>query len=162
MRTEPPIPSLTSSIWPHIIIPYGYTDHEFAHKLAAELRRDQVSRWIEELDMSAGKFVVNWIAHSVRPVDIVIAVVSASSVTASWVQHDLGTVMAREFNGRHVTLLLARTDSCALPDTLASQPCFDFRDEWNRAYDDLLVAIQRFASQRLASRHPTTNTRRPR
>lgn len=162
MRTESPTPSRTASIWPHIVIPYNYTDHEFARKLAAELRRDRVTKWINEIDMSAGMFLVNWISQSARPVDLVIAAISASSATSSWVQHDLGTVVTREFDGRRVTVFLARIDSCALPDDLASQPCFDFRDGWSRAYDDLLIAIQRYASQKLAKRHPPSDTRGPR
>ena len=130
-------------VHPHIVIPYNYADHEFAGKLTAALRQDQITPWIDDVDMSAGTFLVNRILQAARPVDCVVPAISAVSVASSWVQHELKTVMARSFGGRRVRLLPARVDDCALPDFLASQPYFDFhRDGWSVAYDDLVVAVQ--------------------
>ena len=128
---------------PHIVIPYNYADHEFASKLTASLRQDRVTPWIDDVDMSAGMLLVNWIGHSARPVDCVVPAISAASVASRWVQHELRTVMERSFGGRRVRVLPARIDDCTLPDALASHPYFDFhRDEWGVAYDDLIVAVQ--------------------
>jgi hypothetical protein len=127
---------------PHIVIPYNYADHEFASKLTAALRHDRITQWIDDIDMSAGVLLVNRIAHAARPVDCVVPIISALSVASSWVQHDLKTVMARSFIGRHVRVLPARTDDSALPDVFASRPYFDFHlGGWNVAYDELLVAV---------------------
>ena len=130
-------------VHPYIVIPHNYADHEFASKLTAALRRDRVTQWIDDVDMSAGVLLVSRIAHAARPVDCVVPVVSAASVASSWVQHDLKTVMARSFIGRHVRVLPARIDDSALPDFLASRPYFDFHlGAWNVAYDDLIVVVQ--------------------
>jgi hypothetical protein len=146
----------TAGSGPHIVIPYSYADHEFVCKLAGALRRDQVTPWIDEVDMSAGVFLVNRISQAARPVDVVIPVISASSVASSWVQHELRTAMTRSFNGRTVRVLPARIDDSALPDFLESQTCFDFRgSRWSLAYDELLVTVLR-RIERMSARRPTT------
>ena len=144
-------PNLTRSggSQPHIVIPYNYADHDFARKLAGALRRDGVSPWIDELDMSAGAILVNRIAHAVRPVDFLIPLVSAASLRWSWVQLELKAVTTRDYNGRRVRVLPARIDGTALPDYLASQPYVDFRGRgWNLAYEDLKAVVQQRVSPR--------------
>jgi len=148
---------------PHIVILYNYADHEFASKLTAALRQDRITPWIDDVDMSAGMFLVSWIAHAARPVDCVVAAISAVSVTSSWVQHELRTVTMRSFSGRRVRVLPARIDDCALPDFLASQPYFDFhRDEWSVACDDLIVAVrQHMGAKPTTSAQPGFRLPRP-
>jgi hypothetical protein len=141
---ESPNPLRTASDRPHIVIPYSYADHEFAYKLAGALRRDRITSWIDEVDMSAGVFLVNRLSHAARPVDFVVPALSISSVTSDWVQHELRTAVTRGINGRPVAVLPAKIDDSALPDYLRSQPYFDFQGNgWSLAYDDLTVIVQR-------------------
>jgi hypothetical protein len=138
-------PNLTQSGGnkPHIIIPYNYADHEFAGKLTAALRHDRITSWIDDVDMSAGAFLINRILQAARPVECIIPAISTVSVASNWVRHELKTIMARDFCGRRVRVLPARIDDCALPDFLVSLPYFDFRrNGWSVAYDDLIVAVQ--------------------
>ena len=148
---------------PHIVIPHSYADHEFAHKLAGAFRHDRVTPWIDDVEMTAGGFLVNRILQAARPVDCVVPAISAASVAASWVQHDLRTVMARSFSGRRVRVLTARIDDCVLPDFLASQPYFDFhRYGWSAAYDELLIAVHQHMSAKPApSAQPGLRLPRP-
>jgi hypothetical protein len=140
---------------PHIVIPYNYADHEFVHRLTAALRHDRVTPWIDDVDMSAGAFLINRILQAARPVDCVVPAISTVSVGANWVQHDLRLVMARNFGGRHVRVLSARIDDCVLPDFLASQPYFDFhRYGWSAAYDELLIAVHKHMSAKPATVAP--------
>ena len=148
---------------PHIVIPYSYADNEFAHKLAGALRRDRITPWIDDVDMSAGAFLANRIFQAARPVDCVVPAISAVSVASSWVQHELKTITARGFSGRRVRVLSARIDDCVLPDFLASQPYFDFhRDGWSVAYDDLLIAVhQHMGAKPTTSAQPGFRLPRP-
>jgi hypothetical protein len=144
MSVSTPNRTRSGSGQPHILVPYGYADHEFATKLITTLRQDRITPWIDDVDMSAGVLLVSRIAHAVRPVDCVIPAISAGSVGSGWVQHDLKTIMTRSFSGRRVPVLPARVDNSALPDFLASQPYVDFHHSgWDVAYDDLIIAISR-------------------
>ena len=156
MRMDAANRSLTGGNQPHVVIPHSYADHEFAHKLAGAMRHDRVTPWIDDVDMSAGAFLVPRIFQSARLVDCVVPAISAASVGSNWVQHDLRTVMARGYDGRRGRLLPARVDDCTLPDFLASQPYFDFhRDGWSAAYDDLLVAIHTHMGSKSATPVPS-------
>ncbi len=131
---------------PHIVIPYNYADHEFAARLTVALRQDHFTPWIDDVDMSAGVLLVHRIMMAVRPVDLVIPAISSASLPLSWVQHELKTITTRAFQGRHVRVVSARVDACALPDFLLSMPYVDFhRLSWDTAYDDLVIALQQRA-----------------
>ena len=141
----------TAGNQPHIVMPYNYADHEFARRLTMALRRDGVTPWVDDLDMSAGVILVNRILHSARPVDFLIPVISAASAPSGWVQHELKAVSTRQFSGRRVRVLPARIDSTVLPDFLMSQTCIDFHGRgWGQAYEDLKAIV-----------HPGMNARPP-
>jgi len=143
----------TANDRPHVVILYSYADHEFAYKLAGALRRDRITHLIDEVEMSAGTFLVNRLSHAARTVDFVIPALSAASVTSNWAQRELRTAVTRGINGRPVRVLPAKIDGSALPDYLRSQPCFDFQGNgWSVAYDELAVIIQTRANPRSALR----------
>jgi len=153
MNMESVVLARTSGNQPHIVIPYNYADHDFARKLAGALRRDGVSQWIDEVDMSAGVLLASRIAQAVRPVDFVVPLISAASLTWRWLQQDLRTVTTRDFNGRRVRVLPARIDGTALPDYLASQPYVDFHGRgWKQAYEDLKAVVQQRPSPKPQTR----------
>jgi hypothetical protein len=152
---------------PHIVIAYSYVDNEFARRLAGALRRERISPWVDEVDMSVGVILVNRLANSLRPVDFVIPLISATSVASRWVQQDLKAVVSREFKGRRVRVLPARVDGGTLPGFLRSQSYIDFHAHgWNRAFDDLRAvlrpgAIPRAALQPEPEPEPSRPVRRP-
>jgi len=154
MSVESASPFRTAGNQPHVVIPYNYADHEFARKLTMALRREGVTPWIDDLDMSAGVILINRILHPVRPVDFVIPVISAASVGSRWVRGELKSLMTREFGGRRVKVLSARIDSTMLPDFLMSQTYIDFHDRrWNQAFEDLKAIVHPSISPRPAV-HP--------
>jgi hypothetical protein len=138
---------------PHIVIAYNYADHGFSHKLAGALRREGISPWIDEVDMSVGVILVNRVAHAVRPIDFILPVISASSVAAGWVRNDLKTIANRESRPRPVRVLPARIDGTVLPDHLRTQSYIDFHAHgWKKAFDDLAVILKPSAIPRPALR----------
>ena len=140
---------------PHIVIAHSNADRGFAGKLAAALRQDGISRWIDDVDTSAGLLLVNWIADATRPVDCVVPAISAASAWSNWVQHELRAVISRSPGGHNVLVLPARIDSSLLPQFLACHPYIDFyRNGWGAAYDGLVLAVQ----QRSGDRRPPTST----
>ncbi len=155
MRVDSPNRTRSGGDQPHIVIPYNYADHEFARRLAGALRREGVSPWIDEVDMSAGVILVNRIAHAVRPVDFVIPLISAASLRWRWAEQDLKAITARDFSGRRVRVLAARIDGTPLPDYLASQPYVDFHGRgWKQAYEDLKAVVQQRTSPKPEMRPP--------
>jgi len=146
---------------PHVLIPYSFGDREFASKLAGALRRDRISQWVDEAEMSAGVFLITRISKAARPVDFVVPVISAASVTSGWVRRELEPVMTKELDGRRVVVLPARIDGCPLPAFLKNRPFADFHGhKWNRAYESVKVSIQRGSATGTATR-PTPAVRPP-
>lgn len=162
MRLKSADPFRKAGYQPHVVIAYSYADHDFAYKLAGALRRDRVTPWIDEVDMSAGLYLVNRISHPARPVDSLVPVVSAASVGSRWVQHELKTAITVVFDRRRISVLPARIDDSALPDFLADKPHFDFQGSgWSLAYDDLMVAVRR-RPEPMATAPATPSLRLPR
>jgi hypothetical protein len=93
--------------------------------------------------MSAGVFLTTRISKAPVPVDVLVPIISAASVTSGWVQRELQPIMTKELNGRRVVVLPAKVDNCTLPAFLMSRPFVDFRGlGWNRAYDAMKAGIQ--------------------
>src|SRR5512137_2223892 len=115
MSIELPNEPALARAQPQIIVAYNYRDRTLASKLAMALRRDQVSPWIEEAELTEGDSLVSRLFNSARPVDFVIPVISTASAPQAWVQRELPTVMTREFHRRRVVVLPAKIDNCALP-----------------------------------------------
>jgi hypothetical protein len=144
MSPNNPSPIQSGGHQPHIVIPYNYADHEFAGRLTAALRRDRITPWIDDIDMSASTLLIHRIAQAARPVDFVIAAISTASLQSGWVQHELTAVMTRAFRGKPVRVLPAKVDNCVLPEFLAPLPILDFhRNGWDAAYGDLIVTMQK-------------------
>jgi len=144
---------------PYIFIPHSYGDMESARRLAGALRRDRVSPWVEELDMTAADSLSSKLANAARPISLVIPIVSTASVTSGWLESELEPVMTRELNGRRAIVLSARIDDCALPACLKNRPFVDFHGlGWNRAYENIKSAIQHRTSSEPAMR-PTPTVR---
>ena len=140
---------------PHIVIAHSSADHGFAGRLTSALRQDGITRWVDDVDMSAGVLLANWIANATRPVDCVVPTISAASAWSNWVQHELREVITRSPGGHHVLMLPARIDSSPLPQFLAYHPYIDFyRNGWGQAYDGLVLAVQ----QRSGDARPPTST----
>jgi len=128
---------------PHIIIPHSPADRGFASRLTVALRQDRITPWIDVVDMSAGVFLVEWIANAVRPVDCVIPVISTASVWSNWVQQELKAVITGSLGGRRTMVLPARIDDSGWPDCIACRPHLDFvRKGWDSGYEELLVTVQ--------------------
>jgi len=162
MRVQSTMPFRKPVYQPHVVIPFNYIDHEFARRLTGELRLGGITPWIDDVDMSAGVFLVNRISHTARPVDFLIPVISAASVGSDWVHHELKTAITRTFNGRHIVVLPAKVDGTALPDFLTSLSCIDFHGRgWGRAYDDLATIVRRPPGPKPAA-IPTPSLRLPR
>ncbi|MCX6843910.1 MAG: toll/interleukin-1 receptor domain-containing protein [candidate division WOR-3 bacterium] len=144
---------------PHVVIPYSFVDREFAGRLAGTLRRDGVSPWIDEVDMSAGVSLTTRILKATRPIDFVIPIISATSVRSGWVQRELEPIMTKELAGR-VVVFPARVDGCPLAAFLNRRPFADFHGlGWNRAYESVKVRVQRRAVTEPA--HPPPAVRPP-
>jgi hypothetical protein len=146
---------------PSIFIPYSYGDRESAQKLAGALRRDRVSPWIEGVEMTVGDSLIHRLANTARPINLVVPIISAASVTSDWVERELTTVMSKELAGRRAIVLSVRIDDCALPAFLKGRPFVDFHTlGWNRAYENIRAAIQHRTSTAPAA-HPTPAAQPP-
>jgi len=126
----------------HVFIAYDYQDQDFARKLAVALRRDRVSLFTELGEMAAGDSLTARLASTMRPVECVIPIVSAASVTRSWIGTELAQFAQQDAGRRTARVCPVKVDDCALPTSLAGYEVADFRRlGWNGAYESLRAAI---------------------
>jgi hypothetical protein len=129
---------------PHVFIAYNCQDREFARKLATAMRRDRVSPWIQETEMTVGDSLAHRLSTTTRPVDAIVAGLSVASVTQNWVEHELPSVMAKEINWRRIVVVPAKIDGCLTPSFLKGRFIADFHSSgWNQAYANIRLALRR-------------------
>jgi hypothetical protein len=142
---------------PHVSIAYNFQDREFARKLATALRRDRVSPWIQETEMTGGDSLAHRLSTTTRPVDAVIAGLSVASVTQNWVERELPAVMTKEINWRRIVVVPARIDGCLTPSFLKGRFIADFHGSgWNQAYANVRLALRRRVGAEQSAQRPAT------
>ena len=76
-----------------VFISYSWDDSKFVDKLYDHLTREGVSVWLDRHDMVAGD-IQKQVHRAIRSKDVVVLVLSESSIESDWVENELD--MARE------------------------------------------------------------------
>lgn len=75
---------------------HSHEDEEFAHKLAAKLRREGIRVWFAPEDIRPGEKIHDQIKKAIATFDKLILVLSASSMQSNWVKTEILAALKRE------------------------------------------------------------------
>ena len=95
-------------------ISYSSKDQAFAERLYADLQSQHVRCWYAPEDMKIGDKIRPRIDESIRLYDKLLVVLSQSSVTSRWVEHEVETAMGKELEGVPNVLFPVRLDNTIL------------------------------------------------
>ena len=112
------IPSLVGSLQPidyySCFISYSSKDQDFADRLYADLQSKGVRCWFAPHDMRIGDKIRPRIDESIRLYDKLLLVLSESSVTSQWVEHEVETAIGKELEGKPNVLFPIRLDEAVM------------------------------------------------
>ncbi len=115
-------------------------------KLAADLRNNGHTVWIDEAEINLGDSLIEKIATAIDKVGHIVAIISKNSVRSNWVRKELGIAISREIEGRTVNVIPILTDNVSIPSSLVDKKYGDLRRMSD--FEVVLSEIARAVSQR--------------
>ncbi len=106
------IPSLFNDLlqFYSCFISYSSKDQDFANMLYTDLQNKGVRCWFAPEDLKIGDKIRDRIDESIRLRDKLLLILSASSVTSEWVEHEVESALEEETRANRAILLPIRID----------------------------------------------------
>ena len=114
-----------------VFLSHNHIDKPFVRRLAADLRISGVRVWLDEAELNIGDSLFARIGAAIRDVDYLAVVLSNNSVNSTWVQEELSSALAIQFESRKLTVLPIVIESVGdqMPTFLRGRLFADFTDE---------------------------------
>jgi len=123
-----------------VFVSYAQADKVVARQVAEALRNAGLLVWIDAWELAAGDSIAQRIDQAIASSDILLVLLSQSSVASQWVQKELSAALSGELRDRAITVIPALIEDCRIPPLLADRQYLDLRR-------DLPAAIQRLVEQ---------------
>ena len=101
-----------------IFLSHTSSDKPFVRKLAADLRNNGHTVWIDEAEINIGDSLIGKIREGLDNVDYVAAVLSKKSIKSEWVIRELDIASNREIKEKKVIVLPILIEEVELPGFL--------------------------------------------
>lgn len=127
----------------YVFLSHSHPDKPFARKLAADLRVNGHTVWIDEAEINIGDSLIEKIRDGLDQVDHVCALLSGVSIESAWVQRELDIASNREIDEQRVVVLPLLLEDVPLPGFLRGKLYGDFRnkDQYGASLEALLRAL---------------------
>jgi len=135
------------TLGPKVFVCHSSRDHEFVHKLAADLNRDGVEVWVDEGEIRVGDRLRDKIERGIEDSDYIIVVLSRASThrgwrSSRWVHVELDAAFIDQVQNRRKVILPCRVEPCQVPKLIRGLAYADFATKpYGQAYSELLGAL---------------------
>ena len=128
---------------PHeIFISHSASNRVFVQKLTRALKQSGIKYWYSATHIRGAREWHDEIGRALNRCDWFVVVLTPEAVRSKWVKHELlFALQSDRYNGRIVPILRADCKFALLSWTLSSFQFVDFRQDFERAFQQLLKAI---------------------
>jgi hypothetical protein len=99
-----------------VFVSHSSKDKPFASILVDVLKRREYAPWIDSEQIVVGENLLREVGNGLSTMDVLLAIVSQSSLSSGWVEEELSYAMLRVIADREVLLLPFRIDSTAITE----------------------------------------------
>lgn len=124
-----------------VFISYAQADKDVAQQIADDLRGAGLSVWFDEWALETGDSIRTQIEEGVRACDLLLVLLSPSSVSSDWVRMEWTAALSRELDARAVTVIPAIIKDCDVPAILASRKYLDLRTDFKGGLQRLIQQL---------------------
>jgi TIR domain len=139
-----PDASTSGADQPKVFVSHSSADKPFLRMLVKLLRLENITVWLDELELRPGDVLLDRITSQVASVACVIAAISEDSLKSRWVHTELMVAMSLELTGKGPRVIPIKIDDCEVPPYLASRLYADFSQlrQFESAFGALVEAIK--------------------
>ena len=128
---------------PIVFISYAYTDREFAHRLAQDLRSEGIKVWLPDEQIQVGDSITDRVGEAISTSQWIIFVFSENSLRSEFVRKELELALKAEEIRARTLVLPILYQTVPLPPELGDKVFADFRENYDTGFSQLLSSIRR-------------------
>jgi len=126
-----------------VFISHSAVDKPFVRKLYDALSAEGIEAWMDEFEIAPGDNIIQAIEEGLKQCDYIIPVLSQAYVKSKWAMQELSTFTMREISESNKSVLPALLEDCDIPIFLRDRLYADFRNEFDRPFQQLIAALTR-------------------
>jgi TIR domain-containing protein len=125
-----------------IFVSYSHQDSKFADRLVKDLDNLGVSTFYAKLKIKVGDSIVEKINIGLSSHDILLVILSNSSVNSDWVKKELNSSLMRQLSQQSIRVFPVLLEHCNIPTLLADIKYADFTSEYQKGLKELFYALE--------------------
>lgn len=111
---------------PRVFLSHNHKDKQFVRNLGIKLKESGIHVWIDEAEIMHGQSLIETLRGAIDSVDLLIAVISPSSIASSWVQKEIDIAMNAEIKSKRIRVIPILRKGTVLPGFLEGKLYADF------------------------------------
>jgi TIR domain len=124
-----------------IFVSHASQDKRIASRVAMGLKAFDYDTWYDDWELLPGDSIIERIEAAISKTDVLLVLLSSSSVDSKWVRRELSTGLARQLSGKGVMVIPVVVEDCEIPDMLADTKYVDLRGDFERGFRQLADAL---------------------
>ncbi len=124
-----------------IFVSHASQDKRIASRVAMGLKAFDYDTWYDDWELLPGDSIIERIEAAISKTDVLLVLLSRSSVDSKWVRRELSTGLARQLSGKGVMVIPVVVEDCEIPDMLADTKYVDLRGDFERGFRQLADAL---------------------
>jgi hypothetical protein len=124
-----------------VFVSHASADARIASRVAMGLKAFDYDTWYDDWELLPGDSIVERIEAAISRTDVLLVLLSRSSVDSQWVRRELSVGLARQLSGKGVQVIPVIVDDCEIPGMLAGTKCVDLRGDFERGFRKLADAL---------------------
>jgi hypothetical protein len=137
-----------SNVGPRVFLSHSHVDKRFVRSLAEKLSAKKINVWIDEAEMWPGDSLIDKLRKAIDSVDILVAVLSRTSIKSRWVKKEIEIATIQEIKHKRLKVIPLLLHNCSLPGFLEGKLYADFTTSYRQrtSLPKLIRAIRETAN----------------
>jgi|GEM_PF-1360872 len=124
-----------------VFVSHASQDARIASRVAMGLKAFDYETWYDDWELLPGDSIVDRVEAAIAASDVLLVLLSKSSVNSKWVQRELSAGLSRQLSGKGVMVIPVLVEDCQIPDALADTKRVDLRGDFERGFRQLADAL---------------------
>jgi TIR domain len=135
-----------------VFVSHASQDSRIAARVAMGLKAFDYDTWYDDWELLPGDSMIERIEAAISKSDVLLVLLSRSSVDSQWVRRELSAGLARQLSGKGVMVIPVVVGDCEIPDMLANTKHVDLRGDFEHGFRQLADALAARRSKIIGAR----------
>ena len=117
---------------PQVFLSHSHADKKLVRNLASKLKENKIKVWLDEAELKFGDSLIQRLRKAIDSVDLLLVVISKSSVASSWVEKEVEIAMNEEIDNKRIKVVPVVIEDVELPGFLKGKFFADFTTSYRR------------------------------